>query len=109
MLNFPVEDKIRLGKKIDWDCDQIRALIKKFVSAGPISALSGELIPSDKTFEWTLDDFRTALGNIEARAEQVFGEEGSCRRSKNACLCTGVGLLQNERALGTFCGVVVAR
>lgn len=53
---YAIESRLseNLGTNIDWDCDQIRALIKRFVSVGPIIALEGKAPPSDRTFEWTL-------------------------------------------------------
>ncbi|KAI1211975.1 uncharacterized protein F4807DRAFT_383591 [Annulohypoxylon truncatum] len=48
-VKFPVENKFDCGTEIDQDCDQIRAMIK---------------ILTCNRGEWTLDQFRLALGHI---------------------------------------------
>lgn len=63
------EREIILQSEVDWNCDQIRAMIKIFVSEG----------------EWTLDEFRQALGSVSRQQLTSFlsktGHEGPQQRT----------------------------
>jgi hypothetical protein len=50
------ESKIKFQSEVDWNCDQIRAMIKIFVSEG----------------EWTLDEFRKALRSVSRQQLTSF-------------------------------------
>ncbi|KAI0859989.1 hypothetical protein F4860DRAFT_480596 [Xylaria cubensis] len=60
-LKFPLpqEETLFAGEFIDRDCDQVRAMIKIFVTEG----------------DWTLDQFRLALGGISRPAMTGFLEK----------------------------------
>ncbi|KAL7621617.1 hypothetical protein AAE478_008943 [Parahypoxylon ruwenzoriense] len=65
---FPSETKLDLGRDIDWDCDQIRAMIKLFTFPG----------------EWTVDDFRLALSRSITRSQlTVFLEKQGPKGGSN--------------------------
>lgn len=55
-LPMPEELKIEYKFGIDYDCDQVRAMIKIFVSRG----------------DWTLEEFRQALGNVSRQQLTTF-------------------------------------
>ena len=62
---LPVEEtlhRFRVGDRINWDCDQLRAMIKIFVTA-PQRPFPGDGLYDEKDdpYSWTLDQFRLAL------------------------------------------------
>ncbi|XDG07772.1 hypothetical protein ABKA04_007387 [Annulohypoxylon sp. FPYF3050] len=66
---FPVEAEINPGTEIDQDCDQIRAMIKILTSDGG---------------EWSLDQFRRALGRITRPQLTAFLEKRGPRKGVNS-------------------------
>lgn len=62
---LPVEEtlhRFRVGDGINWDCDQLRAMIKIFATA-PQRPFPGDRLydEGDDPYSWTLDQFRLAL------------------------------------------------
>ncbi|KAI1089362.1 hypothetical protein F5B19DRAFT_380013 [Rostrohypoxylon terebratum] len=65
---LPVESELDPGTEIDQDCDQIRAMIKILISDG----------------EWSLDQFRRALGRITRPQLTSFLEKRGPRKGINS-------------------------
>jgi hypothetical protein len=57
---LPTERSLKPDARIDRDCDQVRTLIKRYTTEGS---------------EWSLDDFRMALGSVERWQLAAFMEK----------------------------------
>ncbi|TRX87883.1 hypothetical protein FHL15_011222 [Xylaria flabelliformis] len=84
-IPLPQEEAIRPGVEIDRDCDQIRAMIKILVTEG----------------DWTLDQFRLALGGISRAALTGFLEKtGPAAGSRSISYELGWEFFKKRELLG---------
>jgi hypothetical protein len=78
---LPTEEDVSPDSTMDRNCDQVRLMIKHFV----------------QTSEWTLDQFRFALGDVARPALNTFLEESGSGQGRNSRVYQLAWMFFNKR------------